>query len=371
MKHLSIILAGCILTFIFPQPNVTACTSFQLNHSGQIFVGKNYDWMVPDGLIMVNKRGVKKTAMSWSDDNPDIGTPAGWTAKYGSITFNQYGRELPAGGMNEKGLVIESMGLFGQGKFPAPDERPSILMQQWIQYQLDNSATVKEVVDSDAFVRIRPKKGVRIHYLVSDNQGNCAAVEFVEGKMAAHFNEYMPHKVFTNSYYTESVEFFKQNKLPDPDRYKSIERFIRASTLVGSYEPDSATPPLDFAFTILKSVMWSISGERNGVSYTSNTRWSIIYDSNELVIYFKTFDNREIRFVKMGGLDFSCTTPAKVFDINTKTSGDVTGKFVDYTRKAHRNLVENAYDKTVYLPKFPPEFYDRLSRYPDSLSCEE
>ena len=145
MRHFPIALAGCLLILAFSNPGADACSGFQLNHAGQILVGKNYDYMVPDGLIMANKRGLKKTAMPyfWSDDTPaGVGTPARWTAKHGSITFNQYGRELPAGGMNEKGLVVESMGLFGAGKYPDPDKRPSILMWQWIQYQLDNSATV-------------------------------------------------------------------------------------------------------------------------------------------------------------------------------------------------------------------------------------
>lgn len=33
------------------------------------------------------------------------------TSKYGSITFNQYRKEFPIGGMNEKGLVIEALWL--------------------------------------------------------------------------------------------------------------------------------------------------------------------------------------------------------------------------------------------------------------------
>ena len=89
-----------------------ACTTFQLNHDGQVLVGKNYDWMVEDGLIIVNKRGVAKTAMQSTVDNTGMGIPVKWTSKYGSITFTQYGRELGPGGMNEAGLVVESMGLF-------------------------------------------------------------------------------------------------------------------------------------------------------------------------------------------------------------------------------------------------------------------
>jgi choloylglycine hydrolase len=35
--------------------------------------------------------------------------PLTWVATYGSVSFNQNGRELPCGGINEAGLVIEQM----------------------------------------------------------------------------------------------------------------------------------------------------------------------------------------------------------------------------------------------------------------------
>ena len=56
-----------------------------------------------------------------------------WTSKYGSATFNQYGREFPMGGMNEAGLVVESMMLF-ETEYPLPDTRSGIDPTQWIQY---------------------------------------------------------------------------------------------------------------------------------------------------------------------------------------------------------------------------------------------
>ncbi|WP_319410161.1 linear amide C-N hydrolase [uncultured Desulfosarcina sp.] len=373
MKYFSIILVGCILILAFSSSGADACSGFQLKHSGQIFVGKNYDYMVPDCLVMVNKRGLKKTAMPyfWSDDNPDIGTPASWTAKYGSITFNQYGREVPAGGMNEKGLVVESTGLFGAGKYPAPDKRPSILMWQWIQYQLDNFATVQEVMDSDAFIRIRPKKGIRNHYFVSDKAGNCAVVEFIGGEKVYHLNEKLPYKVLTNDIYTESVDFYHQNKIPNPDRFKSIERFIRAANMVKAFDAGNGTGPLDYAFDILKSVSWSVTRERKGVTYTSGTRWSIVYDPIHLRIYFKTFDNQKVRSIRLDAFDFACAAPARIFEINARTSGDVTEKFADYTRTANLDLIKNAFDKTIFLPKMKDEVLDRLAQYPASFTCQE
>jgi pimeloyl-ACP methyl ester carboxylesterase len=43
-------------------------------------------------------------------------------------------------------------------KYPEPDDRASIRAEQWCQYQLDNFATVKEVIESDAILRIRPQR---------------------------------------------------------------------------------------------------------------------------------------------------------------------------------------------------------------------
>lgn len=374
MKTLKIITIAFLLLSALIHPDSRACTTFQLNHDGQIYVGKNYDWMVGDGLLIVNKRGAVKTAMRSIGDNTGLGQPATWTSRYGSITFNQYGRELSVGGMNEVGLVIESMGLFRNTpnrKYPEPDDRVSILMQQWKQYQLDNFASVKEIIASDTNLRIRPKKGVHIHYLVSDREGNCAAIEFLNGKMVCHLNNNMPVKVLTNNTYAESLEYFEQDKVPEPDMYRSIDRFIRAAKRVNSDKLGSSAALLDDAFDILKSVSWSVNRTFKDISYTSNTRWSIVYDPNNLRIHFRTWDNQQIRVVNLRTFDFSCATPVKIFDINTRLSGNVTNKFADYTQQKNRDLIEKAFTKTVYLPKFQAEKLDILSKYPETIICDK
>ena len=173
-----------------------------------MFVGKNYDWMVEDVLIIVNKRGVSKTAFVPTADDTESGTPATWTSRYGSITFNQYGRELGPGGMNEAGLVVESMGLFRNTpnrRYPDPDNRDFVVAGQWRQYQLDNFVTVKEVIESDAVVRIRPQKGIHTHFIVSDKAGNCATIEFLDGQMVCHTNETLPYRALTNNTYEVSL----------------------------------------------------------------------------------------------------------------------------------------------------------------------
>jgi penicillin V acylase-like amidase (Ntn superfamily) len=77
---------------------------------------------------------------------------AEWVSRYGSVTFNQYGREMPNGGINEAGLVVETL-MLPRARNPAPTTGRAVIVA-WVQYQLDNSGTVAEVIASDANVRI-------------------------------------------------------------------------------------------------------------------------------------------------------------------------------------------------------------------------
>src|SRR4029078_10550574 len=98
-----------------------------------------------------------------------------WRSRYGSITFNQYGKEFPTGGMNEKGLVVELMWL-DETKYPSADKRPAIGVLQWIQYQLDNSTTIDEVIATDKKLRISATGTTPLHYLVADAYGKVATI---------------------------------------------------------------------------------------------------------------------------------------------------------------------------------------------------
>jgi penicillin V acylase-like amidase (Ntn superfamily) len=90
LRALSLLFLVCLLV----NPSL-ACTTFCLANKDEVLFGRNYDWMIGDALIFVNKRSVIKIATV--EESP---TPAKWMSKYGSVTFNQYGRELPTGGMN-------------------------------------------------------------------------------------------------------------------------------------------------------------------------------------------------------------------------------------------------------------------------------
>ena len=152
-----------------------ACTTFIVGERNSQLFGRNYDWGFGDGYVIVNKRGVYKAAFK-SRLVGENGQPATWISRFGSVTFNQYGREFPQGGMNEAGLVVEAMALLST-RFPAPDSRPYLPNALlWRQYLLDTCSSVRDVIESDSKVRVSydASKGIGIHLQILDRQGNAA-----------------------------------------------------------------------------------------------------------------------------------------------------------------------------------------------------
>jgi choloylglycine hydrolase len=335
---------------------VDACTTFcAAGADGPVF-GKNYDWDTADGLVMVNKRGVSKTAMT--ADNP-----AHWTSKYGSITFNQYGRELPCGGINEAGLVIELMWL-DVTVYPAVDSRASLSSLQWIQYFLDTAATVAEVIVGETDVRISRGSSARVHFLVADRSGASATFEFLEGRTVVHTGESLPYSVLTNHPYNVSMEYLSQRKgfggdLPVGDTGRSLDRFARAARGVRDFDQVLREYSVDAAFDILAAVAQGAS-----------TQWSIVYDLDAKRVYFRTFHNPLIRYVDVGGVDFSCKSPVQILDIHADADGDAGDKFEPYTRQANLNLIKSVFGSTDFLQDTPAREMETLADYPGTTGCD-
>ena len=206
MKHKRILLLLIFLFLAIPQTG-QSCSSLFLDQGESGVFGKNFDWYIRDGLVVVNKRNVSKTAVIPKyPDQPG----AKWTSRYGSVTFNQCERGCPFGGMNEAGLVIEMM-MHLETRYPKPDSRKAVAMTPWIQYQLDNFSTVEEVIASDSKIRIMsPETRFPIHYLVCDKKGDCVSIEFMGGTLVYHTKGTMPVKVLTNSTYSECIKYWKK-----------------------------------------------------------------------------------------------------------------------------------------------------------------
>ena len=341
-----------LLIFFTPQTGYS-CTAFCIDKGNQLVIGFNFDWLTGEGLIVVNKRNVSKTAMMY----PELTgcQPVSWTSRYGSITFNTFGRELAGGGINEAGLVIHGLALF-TSKFPPPDSRLCILEGQWIQYQLDNFDKVEQVINSDSKIRILqpPPSIITLHFFICDNTGNCGVIEFIDGKMLYYTKETMPVKVLSNDPYNEcsaSLNIYKSwgGDLDVPQSGSAYDRFVRAADMAKHYDPK--TPIVDSAFNILANLAWGTPTQR-----------SIVYDVKNLKIYFRTLENKEIRYFNLSSFDFSCKTPVTHLAITSPLSGDVTNKFTEYNCQKYGDYIKNTLN-------IPGEIQEAIVRYPESTKC--
>jgi penicillin V acylase-like amidase (Ntn superfamily) len=355
MKKFGVIAFSVLVLFSISVTQTFACTTFCLKNKGEVLFGKNYDWMFGDGLVFVNKRGISKTS---TEEN----APAKWISKYGSVTFNQYGRENPLGGMNEAGLVIELMWL-DETKYPQRDSRPALDTLEWIQYQLDTSATAEEVIKNSENVRIDSE--VTLHYLVNDKNGNSASIEFLDGKLVAHAGEKLSVPALANDTYEKSLNYAKETQAfggskSIPQTESSLDRFTRAAQKTKEFEKQGKTEQdaVNYAFDILSNVAQKFG-----------TQWSIVYDQKRGKVYFRTRQSPQIKSVDTKSFDYACGSMVKIFDINSQTSGDVTAKFTDYTRKANRDLIERSFNGTSFLKGVPAQIKDFLASYSEDFGC--
>ena len=343
-----------LFVIIFSANLSFACTTFFINKNGQMVFGRNYDWVTGNGMVCTNQKGLSKTSVKTND-----GKTISWISLYGSITFNQYGKEFPTGGMNEKGLVVEMMWLNGT-KYPNADERPAIGELQWIQYQLDNCSTVEELIASGSSLRIANKETTPLHYLVADATGNVATIEFLDGQMNVHKGSDLPFPVLTNDTYSSSFEQIKTTSIPPGSiSNNSFDRFTRACNMITQFQKATVTTSaIDYSFTILDKV-----------AQGSHTKWSIVYDLNNKKIYFKTLDFSPIKNIAFESFDFNCNVISKTWDMNQLGEGNTANLFIDFSLEMNSHLVNKSCDESSSEFTVSEAGRKETWQYPGTISC--
>lgn len=324
-----------------PRP-VEACTTFMLARGTTRVIGKSYDWYMGQGLLVVNKRGVAKRSLPAKPGD----RAADWVSRHASVTFNQYGREFPAGGMNDAGLVVEVMWL-DSSTYEKADGRPTLNELQWIQYQLDSFATVAEMAAAAPALRVSPVYA-RVHYLACDRSGACAAFEHIGGKQVVTAGA----RALTNHTYAESAAWAAKQAEP-PAGAGSLPRFARAARQAAS---PPAGDPVAAAFALLDGVRWSES------------QWNIVYDPVHLRVSFRTRVSPAIKTLDLGKLDGSCARPAAVLDIDADAAGDVAARLRPYDLATNRNLVERSVRRI--RGQIPAGAVELMVAYPSALACQ-
>jgi len=340
-----------ILSWLLASLNTAnTCTTFFLQHNGQMVFGRNYDWLADAGMVCSNQRGLMKTSIKNRDGNT-----VSWVSRYGSITFNQYGKEFPTGGMNEKGLVVELMWLDGT-TYPQPDERPSVGVLQWIQYQLDNHSTIEEVIASDKLIRIT-SNGTPLHYLVADANGHAASIEFLDGIMQVHKDNDLPMPVLTNDTYASSIASLSNDTTRQNN---SLDRFSTVCNMIQRYKEEASDRSLvDQSFDILDKV-----------AQGDYTKWSIVYDISNKQVWFKTEKYKQLRSIDFSSFDFSCASKPQMINMNGREQGDISKLFSDFSDAKNKMIFEQTLKQSSPQITLTRAQKEATLAYPATIHCK-
>jgi len=269
------------------------CTAFVLSREGETVLGKNLDWELGAGLIVTHPR------------NRASGRP------YASITCNQLGSDLPLGGINEAGLVVEELS-FTPSLYPERGDLPAVDEFTWVQRQLDRHGTVDEVVSALGDVAI-VKEYMGLHYIVADRTGDAAAIEFLGGRAVVRRGHDLPVPVLANDTYDNSVRYLERHSGFGGSRMEtggtgSPERFVRAARRVREFT-GSSDDPVTAAFAILDNVC------------QDDTQWSLVYDSRRTVLHVRVRGRDDTRTIALDEQQLERGSPVLVMGITGEVPG--------------------------------------------------
>lgn len=275
------------------------------------------------GLIFWNPPGIKKRALIKPPEEP-----MEWTSKYGNITFNQVGRDFPASGMNEKGLVVEQTTLWNT-IYPDRDNRKAIKELQLIQYVLDVCSSTGEALECIKNVRISQEMA-KLQYIVSDSSAHICLVEFILGEMKVYSGNDFAYQVITNDMIGTSIDYL--NIHAGFGGVKPIQ--------YSKYSLDRYVVTVDAVQMSLKSEKITNAFDLLNLTEYEDTQWQIVYDFKASGLKWRTISNETINELCLA--DFVNKTDCITIEFDTKEQKA-------YTNSRNLALVKRFFKESVYF----------------------
>ncbi len=316
-------------------PAARSCSRVLWNDNGHsVLVGRNMDWLEDmHRNIWVLPRGMQRSGLA--EVNPLI-----WTSRYGSVVIT--GHDLATvDGVNERGLAVHMLYLPETSVSPRDEKIPGLSMTLWLQYYLDNFASVSEAVVA---LKTQPyqllmaedphsRKPLTIHISLDDSTGDSAIVECLNGPIRVFHDR--NYTVMTNQpTFDLQLENLKQyrgfgGERRLPGSHEPADRFVRAAFYVKHLpQPQSQRE----AVAALMSVMRNVSApfgvadpERPNVS---TTIWRTVTDLTNGVLYFDGVFSPQVFWLHVNQLNFDADQPVRklTVDGNFSLMGEVSGE---------------------------------------------
>ena len=334
MKKLLII--ACL--FFAWQFKAEACTGISMfSADGSYFQARTIEWAGTNlnSMYVVVPRNFSQTSFT-----PKGANGMTFISKYGYIGLAVHEKEFIAEGLNEAGL---SAGLFyfpNFGSYQLYDEKynsTTIADLQLVSWILSQFATVDEVKANINKVRVVSLMGgdgsaEASHWRVGDKSGKQIVIEIEKGVPHIYDN---PIGVITNApnfpWHLSNLSNYINLTPINPPAHKMadfmVEPIGHGNGFLGL--PGDFTPPSRFVrAAFFKSTAPMLATARAtmlqcfhilnnfdipiGMNFPKNeipdlpsaTQWTSVIDLTNGVVYYKTFDNNNIRMIDLKNIDF-------------------------------------------------------------------
>lgn len=313
---------------------VDACTRVvYAGTNGTVVTGRTMDWKTEMySNIWIFPRGMERNGETGSQTIK-------WTSKYGSVVTSAF-EIASTDGMNEKGLVANLLWL-PEAEYPVWDKsKPGLTIAAWVQFMLDNFATVDEAVAYSAketfqVVSDKMPDGSRLatlHLAISDASGDSAIFEYVKGNLNIYHNK--DYKVMTNS-----PTYDKQLALDDywktigglvflPGTNRAADRFARASFYINAIpKTDDEKIAVASVGSVIRNVSVPYGISTPDSPEISSTQWRTVSDSKNLTYFFESSLTPNAFWVGLKDVNLSKGSPVlKLTVANGETYSGNTAK---------------------------------------------
>jgi penicillin V acylase-like amidase (Ntn superfamily) len=323
-------------TLLAAQPLAHACSRVLWSApDGQVFVGRTQDWTEKaDSAFRVHPRGTERKGAVATN-------PYRWTSKYGSLVLSAYDMGTHEG-VNERGLAAHALYLAGETDFGKRDPaRKAIGVMQWVQYYLDNFATVAEAVEAQKSIPFQIEPLILpngfptlVHVSISDKSGDSAVIEYIGGTARIHHDRRFT--VMTNEpTYDKQIENLKQYRTfggdkPLPGERTPSDRFVRAAYYAsGLPQPANRGEGAAYMFSVIRNVSVPFGTGDPDKPNIASTIFRTVIDLTGGRYYFESTYAPNVVWIDYSKLDFGKGTGQRALKVEKEIfslNGDVTAR---------------------------------------------
>jgi penicillin V acylase-like amidase (Ntn superfamily) len=338
MRRTLLSCAAAVAAALLWNPAVEACSRILWSDNGQaVLAARNMEFWTDDlPSLVVFPRGLHR-------HGGEIDRALDWTTKYASISVTGLNGAGVDDGLNEKGLGAHLLWIQG-ATYESRDARPGVSYVIWLQYLLDNHATVQEALADLPRYQVVPvpvqlgseSKVLPIHLAIEDATGDSAIIEFVDGKMSVYHGR--QYAVMTNEPPLPSqLENLKRYKpfggtSSLPGDIDPMSRFVRASTYLKTLgQPDNYREAVAMLLSVIRDVQVPFGAQdytAAGLEDTWDPKWMSLVDLTNRTFYFNAARSPNLVWASLENFDVSAGAPVMVADPrNPALVGDITSAF--------------------------------------------